>query len=125
MAAVKEELRNEREQRMIEEAETREREKQECLERDEGIRNQLSDISNLVQDQATEIQRKRELAEERAAEKMSRREEKDMKFLALQDMVQRIVEDREAERIRAEEERIANEGKPGMHPFPLSSDACT
>ena len=114
LAAVKEELRNEREQQMVE-AETREREKQQCLERDEGIRNQLSDISNLVQDQAAEIQRKRELAEERAAEKMSRREEKDMKFLALQDMVQRIVEDREAERIRAEEERITNEGKPGMY----------
>ena len=121
LAAVKEELRNERDQRTAEEAETREREKQQCLERDEGIRNQLSDISNLVQDQAAEIQRKRELAEERAAEKMSRREEKDMKFLALQDMVQRIVEDREAERIRAEEERIANEGKPGMYPFTLST----
>ena len=49
--------------------------------------------------------RKRELEEECAAEKMSR-QEKDIIYFALHDMVQRIVEDSETE-----EERIANVGK--------------
>ena len=49
--------------------------------------------------------RKRELEEERAAEKMSQ-QEKDIIYFALHDMVQRIVEDSETG-----EERIANVGK--------------
>ena len=51
------------------------------------------------------------MGEERAAEKMSQQEEKDINFLALHNTVQRIVEDSEAERIHAGEQRIANEGK--------------
>ena len=49
--------------------------------------------------------RKQELEEEHAAEKMSR-QEKDIIYFALHDMVQRIVEDS-----KTEEERIANVGK--------------
>jgi DNA repair exonuclease SbcCD ATPase subunit len=113
LARVREELENERQQRITEEAETRERERMEALERDEAVRNQLGDITNLVQDQREECARKKELMDERWAEKQTRRGEKDSKMQDLYDMVAKIVEDREADKIKAEEERLANEGKPG------------
>lgn len=107
LARVREELENAKQQRIPEE------ERQGALERDEAVRNQLGDITNLVQDQRDECARKRELMDERWAEKQMRREQKDTKMQDLYDMVAKIVEDREAEKVRAEEERIANEGKPG------------
>ena len=61
-------------------------------------------LANFVQDHVAEIQRKRELGEEHAAEKMSQQEEKDINFLALHNTVQRIVEDSETERIHAGEQ---------------------
>lgn len=57
--------------------------------------------------------------EERFADKEARREQKDNKLADIYEMVAQVVADREADKIRAEEERIANEGKPGM--FFLSS----
>jgi hypothetical protein len=113
LARVREELENERQQRITEEAETRERERMEALERDEAVRNQLGDITNLVQDQREECARKKELMDERWAEKQTRREHKDSKMQDLFDMVAKIVEDREVDKIKAEEARLANEGKPG------------
>jgi hypothetical protein len=113
LSAVRAELENEKQQRVTEEAETRERERQETLERDEAVRNQLGDITNLVQDQRDECARKKELMDERWAEKEGRRLQKDSQLAELRDMVAKIVEDREADRIRAEEERVAAEGKPG------------
>jgi chromosome segregation ATPase len=113
LASVREELENERQQRITEEAETRESERLEALERDEAVRNQLGDITNLVQDQRDECARKKELMEERWAEKQTRREQKDSQMHDLHNMVAKILEDREAEKQRAEEERLANEGKPG------------
>ncbi|KIM92330.1 hypothetical protein PILCRDRAFT_119040 [Piloderma croceum F 1598] len=113
LARVREELENERQQRITEEAETRERERMESLERDEAVRNQLGDITNLVQDQREECARKKELMDERWTEKQTRREHKDSKMQDLYDMVAKIVEDREVDKIKAEEARLANEGKPG------------
>ena len=113
LARVREELENERQQRITEEAEAREMERREALERHEAVSEQLGDITNLVQEQRDECARKKELMEERWAEKQTRREQKDSKLQDLHDMVAKIVEDREAEKIRAEEERLANEGKPG------------
>ena len=52
--------------------------------------------------------------DERWNEKMNRRVEKDAQIGNLYDMVTRIIEDRETERIRREEERIAAESRPGM-----------
>jgi hypothetical protein len=46
LAMVRGELENEKQQRITEEADTRERERQENLERDEAVRNQLGDITN-------------------------------------------------------------------------------
>ncbi|KAF9647115.1 hypothetical protein BDM02DRAFT_3251176 [Thelephora ganbajun] len=52
--------------------------------------------------------------DERWNEKMNRRVEKDAQIGNLYDMVTRIIEDRETERIRREDERIAAESRPGI-----------
>jgi hypothetical protein len=114
LAQVKADLENERALRVSEEADRRERERLEDLERDEGVRAQLGDITNLVQEQRDACIKKKELMDERWNEKMNRRVEKDAQIGNLYDMVTRIIEDREAERIRREEERIAAESRPGM-----------
>jgi hypothetical protein len=114
LAQVKADLENERALRVSEEADRRERERLEDLERDEGVRAQLGDITNLVQEQRDECIKKKELMDERWNEKMNRRVEKDAQVGNLYDMVTRIIEDRETERIRREEERIAAESRPGM-----------
>lgn len=111
---VKADLETERAFRLSEEADQRERERSEDLERHEGVHAQLNDITNLVQEQRNECARKKELMDERWNEKMNRRVEKDIRVGNLYDMVTRIIEDREAERIQREEERIAAESRPGM-----------
>ena len=113
LAQAKADLENERALRVSEEADRRERERLEDLERDEGVHAQLGDITNLVQEQRDECIKKKELMDERWNEKMNRRVEKDAQIGNLYDMVTRIIEDREAERIRREEERIAAESRPG------------
>jgi DNA repair exonuclease SbcCD ATPase subunit len=113
LAVVKAELENERQLRITEEAETRERERQENLERDEAVRNQLGDITNLVQEQRDLCARKKELMDERWSEKQIRRQDKDNKLDELRELVNRVVQDREADRLRAEEERAAAEARPG------------
>ena len=114
LAQAKADLENERALRVSEEADRRERERSEDLERHEGVHAQLGDITNLVQQQRDECITKKELMDERWNEKMNRRVEKDAQIGNLYDMVTRIIEDREAERIRREEERIAAESRPGM-----------
>ncbi|EPQ51904.1 hypothetical protein GLOTRDRAFT_140838 [Gloeophyllum trabeum ATCC 11539] len=114
LARTRAELDDERQQRQTEEAEARERARQEALERDEIVRGQLSDITNLAQQNLECCTSKRQIMDERYAEKEARRAEKDARFQDLYDMVNRIVEDREAERQRAEEERLAAADKPGI-----------
>jgi hypothetical protein len=113
LMAVRNELENEKQLRITEEAETRERERQETLERDEAIRNQLVDITNLIQDQRDLCVRKKELMDERWEEKQGRREHKDSRLAEIYDMVAKIIQDRETDRLRAEEERAAAEARPG------------
>ena len=114
LAQVKADLENERALRVSEEADRREMERLAGQERDEGVHAQLIHITNLVQEQRDECTKKKELMDERWNEKMNRRVEKDAQVGNLYDMVTRIIEDREAERIRREEERIAAESRPGM-----------
>jgi hypothetical protein len=113
LATVKAELENERQLKITEEAERHERERMENMERDEAVRAQLGDITNLVQEQRDECARKKELMDQRWEEKMNRRGEKDNQLSGLYDMINKIIEDREAERVRLDEERIAAESKPG------------
>lgn len=83
------------------------------LERHEAFRVQLNDITNLVQEQWDECSGKKELMDERWNEERNRRAEKDAQIDNLYDIVTKIIEDREAERIRKQGERIAVESRPG------------
>jgi hypothetical protein len=114
LASVRSDVENERQQRVTEEAERKERERAESLEREEGLRNQLTDITNLLQDQREDCIRKRETSDERWREQQERNEHKDALCQEIRDMVARMLEDREADRIRDEEERLATESKPGL-----------
>lgn len=122
LARVRAELEEEKGRRIQDDVETREREREAMQERDLDFRNQLVDITNIVQEQRDEMAKKKEMMEERWAEKDVRRTEKDQKLDELRDLVQQLVEERTSERIRLEEERAA--GKPSkfvpVFPFPLT-----
>jgi len=52
--------------------------------------------------------------DQRWEEKQGRRAEKDAQFHELKDMVSRLIQDREADRIQEEERRLQEEGKPDI-----------
>jgi hypothetical protein len=109
LARVREELDGERQLRQ-----TENEERAAANERDEGMRAQLGDITQLVSEQRDECTRKRELMDQRWEEKQGRRAEKDAQFHELKDMVSRLIQDREADRIQEEERRLREEGKPDI-----------
>ncbi|KAI0943617.1 hypothetical protein AcW1_002739 [Taiwanofungus camphoratus] len=112
VATVRAELENERQLRLTEETERRERERVDMLERDEAMRTQLGDITNLVSEQRDECVRKRELMNERWDEKQTRRAQKDAWNTELREMVEQIIADREADRARQEQEQAAEAERP-------------
>lgn len=120
VARLRAELESERAQRITDEAEARERERVEFAERDESMRAQLGDITNLVQDNREELVRKREMMEEHYNEKLGRRGEKDERWSEMREMVASLMEAREEDRRRAEEERIAAESRPRKYSHPRS-----
>lgn len=93
LAAVRAELENEKQQRQTMEAEQRERESHAHMERDEALRNQLGDLTNLVQEQRDSMEQKRALMDSRYDEKQRRQDEKDRKWTFLEDMVRKLAED--------------------------------
>ncbi|KAG2130063.1 hypothetical protein BD769DRAFT_1453493 [Suillus cothurnatus] len=109
LARVRGELDSERQLRQ-----TENEERAAANERDEGVRAQLGDITQLVSEQRDECIRKRELMDQRWEEKQGRRAEKDAQFHELKDMVSRLIQDREADRIQEEERRLQEEGKPDI-----------
>ncbi|KAG2366333.1 hypothetical protein BDR07DRAFT_1480198 [Suillus spraguei] len=109
LARVRGELEGERQLRQ-----TENEERAAANERDEGMRAQLGDITQLVSEQRDECTRKRELMDQRWEEKQGRRAEKDAQFHELKDMVSRLIQDREADRIQEEERRLREEGKPDI-----------
>jgi hypothetical protein len=109
LARVRGELDSERQLRQ-----TENEERAAANERDEGVRAQLGDITQLVSEQRDECTRKRELMDQRWEEKQGRRAEKDAQFHELKDMVSRLIQDREADRIQEEERRLQEEGKPDI-----------
>ncbi|KZT04943.1 uncharacterized protein LAESUDRAFT_702914 [Laetiporus sulphureus 93-53] len=111
-ASIRAELENERQLRLTEDSERRERERAELLERDEAVRNQLSDITNLVSEQRDELTRTRSVADERWAEKQNWREQDNQRQDELREMVDRIIADREADKAQMEEERLARSNDP-------------
>lgn len=117
---AREELELEKEQRRNEELERVERERQDTLERDQAVRDQLSDITNLIHQQREEMAQKRELMDQRWNEKQGRREEKQGRQDELIRLVHGILQDREQERAEREAEREANAGRPSKSSLLLS-----
>ncbi|KDR74957.1 hypothetical protein GALMADRAFT_570107 [Galerina marginata CBS 339.88] len=105
LAQLRGEFESERDQRAAEEAEMRERERQETAERDEFVRAQLGDITNLVQDQRDMLETKKALMDSRWEEKENRRTDKEAQMIELRDMVQKIHDDMEGDRERCDQER--------------------
>ncbi|KAI0299456.1 hypothetical protein B0F90DRAFT_1857037 [Multifurca ochricompacta] len=76
------------------------------------MRQQLSEITDLLLAHRDEFARKRETVEERWNEKLEWRQEKDRQWEELFRMVQGLIDDRAEERERCEEERRAAAEKP-------------
>jgi hypothetical protein len=112
----KAELENERQLRATEGADDKEREQPETQEHYEGIQNQLGDITNLGQDPADACAKKKELTDQRWEESQAWQTAQDARCREMFDMVAKIVEDHNADRVTAEEERIANQCRPGRFP---------
>ena len=109
LARTRTELDNERQLRMTGENEAR----MAAAERDDALRNQLADLANAVQQNQALCEEKRALMEEHWAEKQRWKEERDGQMHELMGMVSRLVDEQAAAKQREEEERLANEGKPG------------
>jgi hypothetical protein len=105
LARVRAELEADRQQRGLENSEMRERERQELIERDENIRAQLGDITNLVQDQRDMCEAKKALMDARWEQKEAEREDNNAQMIELRDMVQKIHDDMERDRSKCEDER--------------------
>ncbi|KAJ7246101.1 hypothetical protein B0H12DRAFT_1126792 [Mycena haematopus] len=101
--------------RSPEDAETREREHQAHTDRNGSLtKAQLRDITYFIQAQRDAFEHMKALMEERWSEKPERRENKEFKWVELKDMVQKIHDDMESDRARAEGARLADQGKPGI-----------
>lgn len=109
LTRVREELESERQQLITDDSEGVQEEFQ-SQEKDEAIRNhwlQEIRLTNSAVEQRNELATETKLTDTRWAQKENQLQE-------LCDMVTKILEDRETDRIRADEERAANVGKPGM-----------
>jgi hypothetical protein len=119
---VRGELENLKRQMVTMEAKARERESQALLERDEVIRNRMSNGMNLVQDQREAVDGQKVLRDVHWEEKQGRRQAKDSRWKELQDIVRKIQVDVEGVKNQAEEARIERESKPGKRLFPYPKD---
>ena len=103
LARVRAELDEER-QRSTENSEMKAREREE-IERDENIRAQLGDITNLVQDQRDMYETTKASMDARWEQNDARREDENAQMIELRDMVQGIHDDMAYDRSRCEDER--------------------
>jgi hypothetical protein len=62
--------------------------------------------------------------DERRDEKQTRRQGKDFQLNELREMIQKMQNDLEADRLKAEDAKMAAEGKPGVT-FCVAQSACT
>ncbi|KAF8523042.1 hypothetical protein JB92DRAFT_1651432 [Gautieria morchelliformis] len=79
-----------------------------------GLRAQLEEITNTLDAKTAECEGLQALIDERSAEKEERRTKKVEEFQSLKDLVQRIVDETEAAKAIAAEERERNAEKPGI-----------
>ena len=95
------------------ETERIERQQMEIMERDAGLRDQLADITNMLNEKKAECERLQAINEERWAAKEERQTKKQEDFESLKGLVQRIADENEAARAQAAEEKEREGGKPG------------
>ncbi|EGO01064.1 hypothetical protein SERLA73DRAFT_151625 [Serpula lacrymans var. lacrymans S7.3] len=112
LAKVRGELENEKQMRVTEEADMMNRERQEAQDRDDGLRNQLSDITNIVQEQRDTCDRENEARRARWEEDDTDKRMKNELLETLRSLASKLVDD--ADKKKEEEERAAAEGKPGI-----------
>lgn len=106
-------LEERRQQALADEAAKREQERLQNQEREDALRSQLADLTNLAVEQRNEFARERALMDERWAQEEDRRKQKDARLQEIYGMVAKIVEDRESDRFKTEEERSSGADKPG------------
>jgi len=109
---VRAELEHEKQQRYHDEEIRREADTQRGAERDDEMRQQLSEITDLLLSHREEFARKKEAMEEHWDKKQDWRREDDQRWDELYRMVQGIIDDRAEERERCEEERRAAAERP-------------
>lgn len=114
LADVRAELANERAQKTMEDAETRERDRAEFIERDESLRNQLGDITNLVHDQRQMLDEKKARMEILQEQKASRRLEKESRWDDFTNMLAQMREEIASSRQTCEEGKAVCEGNHRM-----------
>lgn len=114
VASLRAELEAEKQAREAEESDARERERAEREENNDFIRNQLMDLTNLMNEQRQATDEKRELMESRYAEKEERRRNKEAEKMEMREMLQKLFDEFQMEKDKAEALRLDAEGKPGM-----------
>ena len=112
LARVRAELDNEKRQRDHDEDMRRETESQRNQERDDEMRQQLSEITDILLAHREEFARKKQLVDERWEEKQAWRNETNEQFEGLRSMVQHMIETCTEEKERCEEERRAAADRP-------------
>lgn len=117
LARTIEKLEQEQGQRRQEELERIKRECADRDERDKAFRMQLSDKTNLVQEQTEELARGKELMEQRWVEMVGRRAEKQERRDTMNGMLERIVREREEDRDERERRQAADAERPGESKF--------
>ncbi|KAF5325556.1 hypothetical protein D9619_009684 [Psilocybe cf. subviscida] len=108
LTSLRAEIDAEKQQRWIEEAEIREQCRQQFAEYDQAVREQLSDLTNLLQDQRSMLEEKREESDMRYEEKKNRRNEKRAVTVELRDMVHELQRKINSEREDADASRAEN-----------------
>jgi len=124
LARVRNELDRERQQRDHDEEMRREDESHRNLERDDEMRKQLSEITDLLLAHREEFARKKETVDERWREKMEWRDETNRQFQDLFGMVQTIINNNAEDRQRCEDERRAEAERPCKRNFASHSSSC-
>ncbi len=112
LARVRAELDHEKQQRDHDEEMRREAESQRNVERDEEMRQQLNEITDLLLAHRDEFARKEETVDERWREKQEWREETNRQFQGLFAMVQGIRDECAETKEKCEEERRAAAERP-------------
>ena len=112
LASVRAELANERQLRLTEESERREREGVEMLERDEAMRQQLEQLTELVSQQREQLERNQELSEQHWTEKQQWMEECNSSNAELHRLVQQVIDDRAEDRAACDADREARANDP-------------